>query len=306
MFAPCLEAVYAHTAVPFRVVAVAGGADPATRVHLRDLQAEKRNMSVVFVDRLLMHGEARNIALREITERFVVILENDTIVHENWLAPLLDCLRETGAAVVMPLILESSGAGIIHAAGGLFEWREKDLAIELQHQVLGEGTKPPSAPLPRMRVDYPEDHCLLIDRHLLADDNLFEDVEPFDVDLGLTLRKRGLVVMMEPRSVATYAPPPPWEVRDIGQFKLRWDATAWAARNRLFVQKWGVKYDASPKQVAYRRQQMKLGLARWYPTRFTVWTANASVAFLRQMRSRSRRRAANPEPGRLDDAGPVG
>jgi hypothetical protein len=38
-FPRCLEALYAHTDTPFRVVLVAGGADHATRQHLQSLQA---------------------------------------------------------------------------------------------------------------------------------------------------------------------------------------------------------------------------------------------------------------------------
>jgi hypothetical protein len=291
-FAPCLSALYARTDVPFRLVVVAGGADAATRRYLEDFRAEKCNMRLVLVDRLLMQGEARNLALREMKERFVVLLENDTIVHEHWLGRLLDCMREARAAVVMPLILDQSGR-TIHAAGGTFETREVDGVNELHHAIAWQGMNLSSAPLRRMTIDYPENHCILLDRQLLPDDTLFEDVEPFDVDLGLILRKRGLGALMEPRSVATYTPPPPWEVQDIVPFKFRWDGAAWSARNRLFMQKWSVNYDASAKRSTYRRQYIKLGLARWLPTKWTVAIANASVTIVRRTR-----RVRSARPGR--------
>src|SRR5215468_5370311 len=104
-FARCLEALYTLTKVPFRVIVVAAETDPTTEEYLHQLQAQKDNMGAIFVDHLLMQGESRNLALRQTTERFCVVLENDTIVHENWLAPMLDCMREEGAAVVTPLIL---------------------------------------------------------------------------------------------------------------------------------------------------------------------------------------------------------
>src|SRR5262245_34071982 len=135
MFRSCLEALYAHTDVPFRVVVVAGGVDGATRQYLQKLQAQKDNPTVVLVDHFLMQGEARNLALRHMQDRFVVVLENDTIVHKHWLRPLLDCRREEGAAVVAPLIL-SRWSRKIHAAGGVFEEREKDGAVEFHHQMV--------------------------------------------------------------------------------------------------------------------------------------------------------------------------
>jgi glycosyltransferase involved in cell wall biosynthesis len=270
MFPRCLAAIYAHTDVPFRLVVIAGGVDRTTREYLHQLQLQKHT-SVVLVDRLLTQIEARRIGLRQAHERFCVVLENDTIVHKDWLTPMLQCMREEGAAVVAPLILWYRG---IHAAGCVFEEREQDGAIAFHHTILYTGIR-------RKQVDYPESHCILIDRQLLSGIEIFDDVEPFDVDLGLTLRKHRLSVFLEPRSVVTYSAPPPWEVRDIDAFKFRWDAASWEAQNRRFMQKWGVTYDTSSKRASYRRQHLKLGLARWYPTRVAVAVSNLAVGLLR-------------------------
>jgi Glycosyl transferase family 2 len=273
MFPRCLEALYTYTDVRFRVVVAAGDMDRTTEEYLHRLQLRKDNMRVVRADHLLMQGEARSIALRDVHDRFCVVLENDTLVHENWLGPLLQCLREEGAAVVTPLILWYRG---IHAAGCTFEERDQD-GTSIFHHKIGY------TEIRRRRIDYPECHCVLIDRRLLGGADVFDDVEPFDVDLGLTLRNRGLSVFLEPRSVVTYAAPPPWEVRDIPAFKFRWDAASWEARNRGFMKKWGVAYDPSSKRASYRRQHLKLGLARWYPTRLTVGMANAAVGSVNRL-----------------------
>jgi hypothetical protein len=78
-------------------------------------------------------------------------------------------------------------------------------------------------------------------------------------------------------------------VGDIAVFKFRWDAEAWAVRNRRFMHKWRVSYDGARKQRFYRRQYRKLGLARWYPNAWTVWWCNASLGVLKYLRSRVRR-----------------
>jgi hypothetical protein len=184
-------------------------------------------------------------------------------------------MREEGAAVVTPLIFWYRG---IHAAGCMFDEREKDGAVVFRHRIMYTGIR-------RRQIDYPENHCILLDRQLLQGVDIFDDVEPFDVDLGLTLRRYGLSAFIEPRSVVTYSAPPPWEVRDIPPFKLRWDPASWEARNRLFMQKWGVTYDPAPKRSSYRRQQVRLGLASWYPTRFTVGLSNVGVGLERILRS---------------------
>jgi glycosyltransferase involved in cell wall biosynthesis len=280
VFPRCLEALYAYTDVPFRVIVVAGGMDRTTEEYLHQLQVQKDNLKVVLVDRLLRQDEARNLALRKADERFCIVLENDTIVHENWLAPMFECMREEGAAVVTPLIFWYRG---LHTAGCMFEEREKDGALEFHHKIMYTEIR-------RKRIDYPENHCVLIDRQLLSGSDIFDDVEPFDVDLGLTLRKRGLSVFLEPRSVATYSAPPPLEVRDVPAFKSRWDVAAWEARNRRVMQKWGVIYDPSAKLASYRRQQLKLGLARWYPNKFTVGVSNVVLGSANRLLSVARRK----------------
>jgi glycosyltransferase involved in cell wall biosynthesis len=287
-FPRCLEALYAHTASPFRVVLVAGGADHATRQHLQTLQAQYANLSVVLVDRLLEQATARNLVLRHVHERCCVLIENDTLVHPGWLHPLLECMRDERAAVVTPLLLDF-WEGTIHTAGGAFQEGARDGAVTFHHESMYPRMLPVHAPLQRTRIAYAEAHCLLIDRQQLPDPSLFDDVEPFDVDLGLTLRNRGLTAFLEPRSRATYLTPPPLQVGDIAAFKFRWDAEAWAARNRRFQYKWHVTYDGSGKQRFYRRQHRKLGLARWYPNRSTVWMFNTYLGGLKCLRSQVRR-----------------
>ena len=273
MFRACLEALYKHTAPPFRIIVVAGAVDRRTEDYLRKLESQKDNLSVELLDPLMMQGEARNLALRRAEGRFCVVMENDTIVHDNWLPPLVECMHEERAAVVTPLILWYRG---IHAAGGMFDQRTKNGTVEFRHRIL-------YTELRRRPIDYPENHCLLIDRQLLQTTDVFDDVEPFDVDLGLTLRQMGLKAFFEPRSVATYSAPPRWEVGDLPPYKFRWDPAAWESRNRLFMRKWSVVYDPSRKLASYRRQQLKLGLARWYPTRITVEVANLAVAMVNRL-----------------------
>lgn len=275
-FPRCLEALYAHTSVPFHVLVVSGDTDAATTSYLLNMRREQPNLQLLLADRALTQAEARNLGLRDAGDRFCVILENDTIVHQGWLAPMLRCMRDHDAAVVAPLILWYRG---IHAAGCSFQEEDHDGSTVLRHQILYTDFR-------QRPIDYPESHCVLLDRSLLAGIELFEEVEPFDVDLGLTLRKHGLRTFLEPRAIVTYAQPPPWTVDDVPLFRRRWDPASWLARNRRFIQKWGFHYDPSRKRASYRRQQLRLGLARWYPTRLTVGFANAAVGLERRARSK--------------------
>ncbi len=270
MFKKCLEAVYEHTTLPFRVMVVVGGADQETEAFLSEFQAKNSNFKLILREHLLMQGEARNIALNHFDERYCVMLENDTLVHENWLAPLFSCLLEEKAAVTTPLMYWHRG---VHSTGGKFVHYQKDGKPQFKNKILYED-------FIRKPIDYPENHCILLDRHQFSEGNIFDDVEPFDVDLGLALMRSGLTVYFEPRSVATYSAPPLWEIRDIAPFSFRWDPETWKVRNQAFMQKWSLTYEPSRKLASYHRQQVKVWLAKKFPGQMTLSVSNVGVKYL--------------------------
>lgn len=273
MFKPCLEAIYLHTTLPFRVLVVVGGADNQTKVYLNHIQEQKDNFKVIFTDQLLMQGESRNIALKHFNDRYCIILENDTIVHENWFAPLLKCMYEEKATVVTPLIYWHRG---VHSTGGMFVEYEKDGKTMFKNQIL-------YTEIERKKIDYPENHCLLIDRHQFPEVEIFDDVEPFDVDLGLILKKNGLSAFFEPLSVVTYSAPPHCEERDLIPFYFRWNAQTWEERNKFFMRKWDLNYDPAHKIASYKRQQLKLEMARRFPNKLTLGISNNFIRLLNFM-----------------------
>src|SRR5262245_50926459 len=65
----------------------------------------------------------RPLVLHHVHERDYVLLENDTLLHPNWLPPLLECMREERAAVVAPLLLDF-WEGTIYTTGGMFAERK--------------------------------------------------------------------------------------------------------------------------------------------------------------------------------------
>lgn len=282
----CLDAIYRNTKTPFRVIVVDGNAGPSTRAYLEKAQAEKRNLSVVRVDRILGSAEARNLALQQVKERYVAIVENDLIVCDNWLEPLLSCAQEERAAVVGPLIIDAL-YNRIHAAGCLIEETRSKNGIEFRDKILEVEVVPGSVALSRMRIDYPERHCLLIDRKFLPDKELFDELEPFDADLGYLLRKRKFSAFFEPASVVEFRQTPPIELIDLEYFIRRWDINRWEVERQRFMQNWKVQFDSTEKRKFYRSQHRNLLLARWFPNRFTLGMANLYTRSKRLLRSKA-------------------
>ena len=111
--AKCLDALLAHTPEPYELIVVLGGASKKTEEALtRRYQGRARFQ---FEPEFLGPARSRNIALKSIKTRLAVLMENDVIVRKGWLEPLLKCQKETGAAMVVPLILETEET--IHTAG---------------------------------------------------------------------------------------------------------------------------------------------------------------------------------------------
>src|SRR5882672_847810 len=113
-----LRSLVTHTAPPYRLVYVDAGSPAAIRNEIAALASE-HGFSVIRIDGPLSPNRARNIGLDAATGEFVVFVDNDVLFTPDWLPPLLDCAKETGAALVSPLILSGEGnEGLIHFGGG--------------------------------------------------------------------------------------------------------------------------------------------------------------------------------------------
>jgi len=280
----CLEAIYRNTHVPFRVIVVDARADHGTRAYLDRLTSERKNLTVVHVDRMLSSGSARNAALEHIYERYCAIIENDIIVRDNWLIPMLTCMREERAAVVGPTIIDLT-YGRIHAIGIMFNESQKNRRVLFNDVILGREASLGNAPLNRRRIDYPERHCMLIDRNFLPEKNLFDDVEPFDADLGYILRKKKLTAHYEPRAVVEFRQSPPIDLIDVEFFKRRWNFERWLVEKERFTKKWKVDFTFGEKRAFYHSQHRNLLLARWFPNRWTLGMANMYSLSKRKLRA---------------------
>jgi GT2 family glycosyltransferase len=236
----CLDNLFLATPEPVDVVVVLGGAPEALRERLRAKYAGRAEF--LFEERFLNCAEARNLGLRAAKTKLAACLDNDVYPRAGWLAPLLRCQEETGAGLVVPLMLENSRT--IHTAGNrLFITRKggKEFASKVlpfyKHEVY-EGTS-----LERQPSDYGEMHCQLVDaKAALALGVLDERVqEGEELDSGLAWRKGGRTIWFEPKSIVVYDFPLRIEdPGDIALFKWRWNIRNLIPGYRVMHAKWGM------------------------------------------------------------------
>ncbi|MEO8306280.1 MAG: glycosyltransferase [Betaproteobacteria bacterium] len=239
-----LSNLYDNTPQPFELVYVSAGAPASVQRYLEAASKEKRFRLIT--TGYLSPNQARNLALPYVSTKYVVYLDNDALVAEGWLARLVQCAEETGAAIVGPLYLIGEiEQRTIHMAGGRLHYEQIDgkRFVYDEHCLCDRRVDALTVPLQRSECDFVEFHCMLLRTGFLRqlgslDEGLFSVHE--HIDVGLEARKAGLSVYFEPAAVASYVPPPPFDWSDLPYFMLRWCDDWSTASVERFQQKWNV------------------------------------------------------------------
>jgi GT2 family glycosyltransferase len=242
-----LETLLDHTEPGVELIYIDGGSPPEVRDYLRKRSAE-RGFRLIRIEHYLAPNIARNMALAHVRTKYIAFVDNDAIVSPNWLAPLVDCAETTGAWVVGPVYCEREPiATRIHMAGGTARFEDENgrRVFREEHCHYGESLPEIGPRLRRQSVETIEFHCALVWM------DAFERLGPLDerllsasehTDLCLSTRAGGGEVFLEPKSVVTYLPPPPFEPMDLPYFRLRW-SHAW---NEISIERFREKWDLSP------------------------------------------------------------
>ena len=235
----CLETLFANTPSGHGYLVVLGGAPE----HLRKewLARFGGRARFIFQPEFLNQAQARNIGLRAAKTRLAVLMDNDNFVRPGWLEPLIRCQKDTGSALVVPVILETPMR--IHTAGNdLYvvqrhgkAWGHKILRFAKMHHHEGVNLK-------RQPTAYAELHCQLVEveptLRLRAYDEAITEVG--EVDQGMVYAKAGLPMWFEPESVVHYAFGSRMTADDIRLFVWRWDMRRVLAGYQHFERKWNM------------------------------------------------------------------
>ena len=277
----CLDRLITHTPEPHDLIVVAGGASERTRNGwLRRFGDRAR---FIFEPHFLNQAQARNIGLRATTARLAVVMDNDVFVRSGWLQGLLECQRETGAVMVVPVILETERR--IHTAGNsLYITYENGRAFghkELRYYGMPyvEGSN-----LKFERVDYGELHCQLVEveptlRLRAFDENILEVGE---VDSGLSWAKAGYSMWFTPSSVVHYRLRGPIAAEDIRLFDWRWNMRSIRKGYLYFEQKWNLDITERGRFRSFLfHYNSQLGLLpRLFPSKTALWIESSLARLL--------------------------
>lgn len=228
----CVSSIEKNTRYPnYEVVVFDNGSkEPGTKEYLGSL---KRHKAVSNPDNI---GFARgnNEAVKSSAGEFVLFLNNDTVVHDNWLEPMVKLmLKDPSCGAVGSKLLYPDGT--IQHIGVMFDYRGNSRHIFKKY--------PPHIPqaLETVEREAVTGACLLMRR------DVFDRVGGFDgrfrqgsedIDLCLKIRELGLKIMYCPESVLTHFEGVTMDTMGKG-FKKK----STRKNLELFRKKWGAKLD---------------------------------------------------------------
>ncbi len=111
----CLESVVSHTHVAHEIIVVDNASSDGTPDYLRSFAAEHPNVRLVLNDENLGFSGGNNLGMAISRGRYVVLLNNDTVVTDGWVSRMIDAVeRAPGVGLVGPRSNCVSGPQLVH------------------------------------------------------------------------------------------------------------------------------------------------------------------------------------------------
>ena len=267
---PCLQHLLCNTPGPYKLICVDGGAPESISASLREL-ASRHGFTLIRSEDYLSPNESRNLALMHVQTRYVVFVDNDVKVSQDWLDPLVRCAEETGAWLVAPLYMESfKGELRVHMFGGTVRVRDEEgrPAYFEKHNLAHESLNG-ERQLVRQETDLIEFHTLLMNMDAYRslgplDEKFFSCSE--HADLSLTVKNAGKQIYLEPSSVITYEIPDRLDVIDREYFALRWSEAWTQASLERLAEKYAIPLqDVGLRQAGKWVRRHRQGAMTPYP-----------------------------------------
>jgi hypothetical protein len=258
----CAASILEHTREPIRLAFLDFGYSRRTLARLREV-CRGVPTDVVPCGRTIPVRAFRDY-LAKVATRYLAWVDNDTFVTPGWLTACLDRAAR-GARVVLPVTLEREGLDT--------DPRRIPLRNHISHaelrRVTRDGTTyffdykpfrraaPEELPAEAHTVDFFELHAFFAETEVLRQLDLPPMVVREHLDLGIQLRRLGLDIWCEPKSVVHFdnlheRP----TLGDLRFFFYRWDQRLIDQSHDLFERRWGCRFynEQSMKNWAFRRK----------------------------------------------------
>jgi GT2 family glycosyltransferase len=100
----CLTSIFTKTRYPnYEIIVVDNGSTDGTPAYLTQLSQARADLEVIVNDQNLGFARANNQGIAASTGRYIVLLNNDTLVTRGWLGGLVEHLRDPRVGAVDPV-----------------------------------------------------------------------------------------------------------------------------------------------------------------------------------------------------------
>ena len=101
----CVNSIMRHTKFPYRLIVVDNASNDETRLYLQALSRRQDvDVSIIRNEKNLGNSKAANQGMRASDAEYVCVLDNDTLVMENWLREMVNMAeKDSKIGIVNPL-----------------------------------------------------------------------------------------------------------------------------------------------------------------------------------------------------------
>ena len=250
-----LDSILADQSYPFDLIYVDGGSPDYVQHYLKQKAAEYDFITLIRRENYLRVNEARNLVLPLVKDsEYVVFVENDVVVPQGWLKPLVDCAETQQASIVAPIIFEGdpqNDHNPVHIAGVNYELEQGKSGKNFLkiHPLMHHDRDHEKIPTSCYEVDAPEFHCTLVRHSLLQQvelDEAFDSLESH-IDLSVQAKALGAKVLIEPKSTVTFLNPTfvsGFDADDLKFYLYKWSEDYIA---KTFIPRVKEKWNLDPK-----------------------------------------------------------
>ena len=199
--AECIQSVEKNTFYPnYEIIIVNDG---SSEPEFMDYLASTKHR-VVHLPKNVGFARANNEGFKAAKGDYIMTLNADTLVHENWLTIMINTLESSEDAVAVGPTVLHAGTHVIET-GGCF--LDKDNARMVTSFLMGKTIQDYQQINTAYRVDTIGGVCMLFRRHALFEVDLFDGnfVNGWeDVDICLSLRDKGYKIYHAPSIIEHY------------------------------------------------------------------------------------------------------
>ncbi|MBI4403458.1 MAG: glycosyltransferase [Deltaproteobacteria bacterium] len=261
----CITRLYENTHIPFELIVVSQEADEDTKQWLTSLRLKSGPFHTIYNVRNVGPAIGRNQGLRLATGKYIIFLDNDALVTEGWLEPLIQAIEKNSSlGAVGPLVLTSEGR-VQYCSRYTVEREQegKRVSVGLQFtHILNEH----SVEIPKQcEVPWYPTTCLLVRREAMDKiggfDENFALIEE-DKDICLSMRRNGYRISFNSRARVIHSAGHSIDyrsfrnnykigLRDIKYFEEKWQCKVLSECSPNYLQALGASGMKSDEQALF-------------------------------------------------------